>query len=271
MQFNRIIHGKAERVLLDLPPEVADLTVTSPPYDDLRHYGSGGFNYIPIISQLHRVTKMGGVVVWVVGDATVNGSETCTAFEQALFFRKVGFNLHDTMIYQKSNCTYPSMNRYYQIFEYMFVFSKGKPKTFNPIRDRANIYPGQRPHGKSRSRDGWSPNRGNAVSGEVGVRYNIWRMITGGGNVTRDKIAYGHPAIFPEVLARDHIRSWSNVGDLVLDPLCGSGTTPKMALLLQRRFLGIECVPKFVRIARVRVAEAAKSIVAGNGDVTAEV
>lgn len=260
MELDTIICGDSAQVLKTFPDNFVDLTVTSPPYDGLRKYNGFSFDFETIAKELFRVTKDGGVVVWIVGDATVKGGETLSSFKQAIYFVDTcGFRMHDTMIYQKSNFSFPANNRYHQIFEYMFVLSKGSPKTFNGISDRPNVYVGQKPHGKMRNGNGgWE-----AVSssrklkedgiGEFGLRYNVWRVITGGGHVTKDKIAYQHPAIFPEELAKDHILSWSNEGNTVLDCFAGSGTTLKMAKTLNRRYIGIEISQEYIDIAKQRL------------------
>lgn len=254
--LNKIHTDDCNNLMLKLPENSIDLVVTSPPYDKMREYSSEKeFNFRKVLINIKRILKDGGVCVWVVGDQTTKGSETGTSFKQALFAMEIGLLLHDTMIYQKSNCSYPSQHRYYQIFEYMFIFSKGKPKSFNPIKDRRNIYAGQLPHGKSRQKNGWQPNRGKAPSKEFGVRYNIWRYVTGGGNVTKDKYAYDHPAIFPEKLAIDHVKSWSNKGDIVLDPMCGSGTVCKAAKTEGRNFIGVEIDKDYSSIAKRRVSQ----------------
>lgn len=237
------------------PDECIDLTVTSPPYDDLRDYEGYTFDFETIAKELYRITKPGGVVVWVVGDATINGSETGTSFRQALYFKDVcGFRLHDTMIYKKKAGRFPDTNRYYQVFEYMFVFSKGRPKTVNLIRDRRNLCFGNTIGGNDRKKDGTFKKRkkGKTVP-KSGVRFNVWEYSTGGGISAQDEIAFQHPAVFPEQLAADHIISWSNPGDIVLDPMCGSGTTCKMALKLGRRFIGIDIAEEYCEIARKRV------------------
>ena len=221
-----------------------DLTVTSPPYDNLRTYGETlAWNetiWKGVIERLYKITKEGGVVVWVVGDATVKGSETGTSFKQALYFKECGFNLHDTMIYSKTGMKNPSNNRYHQTFEYMFIFSKGKLKTFNPIKDRKNKYVGI--YGGEHS-----------LRKEYGMRFNVWKYANGGNNSSKDKIAFSHPAVFPEQLANDHILSWSNENDIVFDPFMGSGTTGKMALLNNREFIGIEKVDEYFEIAKERI------------------
>jgi len=254
LPINQIICGNCAEIMKSWPDECIDLTVTSPPYDNLRDYKGYTFDFETIAKELYRITKPGGVVVWVVGDATINGSETGTSFRQALYFKDVcGFNLHDTMIYKKKGTPVPSFNRYYQAFEYMFVFSKGNPKTVNLIRDRKNLYSGDMVHGSRRQKDGTFERVKEKIIQKLGIRHNIWEYPTGKYNSTRDEIAFQHPAVFPEQLAADHIISWSNPGDIVLDPMCGSGTTCKMALKLGRRFIGIDISEEYCEIARKRI------------------
>jgi len=232
-----------------------DLTVTSPPYDNLRTYNGYTFDFEVIAAQLWRVTKPGGVVVWVVGDATVNGSETGTSFRQALHFMGLGFNLHDTMIYDKDSFRFPFPNRYHQVFEFMFVLSKGNPATFNPLIDRNNRKSPVKVNGEiKREQDGSFTIRDAYTRARIGKRYNIWTYAQGANGATADSAAFDQPAIFPEALARDHILSWSNPGDVVLDPMMGSGTTGKMALLHGRRFVGIDISAEYVALARRRIA-----------------
>ena len=234
-----------------------DLTVTSPPYDDLRTYeGSVVWNFDvfkEVANELYRVTKDGGIVVWVVGDSTIGGSETGSSFRQALYFKEIGFNIHDTMIWNKGSFSFPAKNTYHQVFEYMFVFSKGKPKTMNFIKDRKNLYVCER-GASGRKKDGTRNTGKSAVREEYGKRFNIWNYPIGGGHSASDKIAYEHPAIFPEELAKDHILTWSNEGDTVLDPFMGACTTGKMALLTGRNFVGIEKVEKYYDISKRRIS-----------------
>lgn len=228
-----------------------DLTVTSPPYDNLRTYNGTLNDWTPekwqaILRELFRVTKQGGVVVWVVGDATIKGSETGTSFRQALYAMDCGFRLHDTMIYHTSK---PPMNdrRYQACFEFMFVWSKGAPATFSPVMVPASAAGKPVNRATYYNADGTKKGRtgdGRAVSSER-IADNIWRI------VQRQNV--GHPATFPEALARDHILSWSNPGDTVFDPFLGSGTTGKMALAHGRQFVGIERDPTYFEIARQRI------------------
>jgi len=248
-----LLHGDCIEEMAKMDANSVDLTVTSPPYDNLRTYeGSLQWNediWKRVLEGLYRVTKKGGVVVWVVGDATIKGSETGTSFKQALYAMECGFNLHDTMIYQKHNFSNPSSNRYHQITEYMFILSKGKPKAFNPIKDRKNVCAGQvGSWGKNTTRqvDGSLKERSKGKTNtEFGMRYNVWRLKT--------EMRPLHPAPFPEQLANDHIISWSNEGDTVFDPFLGSGTTGKMAKQLNRDFIGIEKVEDYYEIAKARV------------------
>ena len=250
--LNKIICGDHLEVTKYIPDNSIHLTVTSPPYDDLRDYKGYYFDYKKLIPELFRITSQGGVVVWVVGDMVKNGSETGTSFRQALFFMECGFNLHDTMIYQKIP-QYPESIRYYQNFEYMFVFSKGKPRSINLIEDRINKTYEKIIYGQERKKDGkLIPKSGTGKKINLyGIRYNIWKYIIGKNN-TKDNIAYYHPAIFPDLLAYDHIRSWSNEGDIILDPMCGSGTTCKVAKNNGRRYIGIDCCEKYCEISRER-------------------
>jgi len=232
--------------------------VTSPPYDGLRNYNGYSFDFESVAKELFRVTKVGGVVVWVVGDATVNGSETGTSYRQALYFMECGFNLHDTMIYEKNGAAYPAndkSNRYSQVFEFMFVFSKGKPKTVNLIRDKQNRWAGSGTFGQNseRKKDGTIEKRGKFVVPEYSFRNNIWKINNGYGYSSQDDIAHKHPAIYPEDLARDHIHTWSNEEDIVYDCFMGSGTTAKMAHLQKRKWIGSEISKEYVELAEKRI------------------
>lgn len=244
LEINKVHCGDCLELMKQIPDNSVDMVLTSPPYDNLRQYEGYTFDFEGVAGDLYRVTKPGGVVVWVVGDATINGSETCTSFKQALYFNAIGFKLHDTMIYEKSGMAYPESTRYHNVFEYMFVFAKGSIKTHNLIKDRKNKYTGSQ---------GGNHRGGLCRRGEYGTRFNIWRYATGRDNTTKDRAAFDHPAVFPERLAEDHINSWSNSGDLILDPLCGSGTTCKVAARCGRRFIGIDISVKYCNIARGRI------------------
>jgi site-specific DNA-methyltransferase (adenine-specific) len=250
-----ILQGDCLEVMKDIPDKSIDMVLTSPPYDNLRDYKGYTFDFEGIAKELYRITKQGGVVVWVVGDSVIDGNETGTSFKQALYFKEIGFNLYDTMIYEKNGTRYPEQKRYYQCFEYMFIFSKGIPKTINLIRDRKNKWQGIWGKRTTRKKDGTLLQKEAVPYVEFGIRYNIWRMNCGFGHTTKDKFAYEHPAMFPEKLAADHIRSWSNEGDLILDPMNGSGTTTKMAKILKRNYIGIEISPEYCEIARQRLRQ----------------
>ncbi len=253
----RIELGDCIELMKNIPDGSIDLTVTSPPYDNLRTYeNSIDWNFkifTRIARELYRVTKEGGVVVWVVADATINGSESGSSFRQALFFKRIGFNLHDTMIWNKKSFTSVQFVRYPNSFEYMFVFTKNKPSTFNQIKDRKNIKANQRMYLSKRQKDGTMkiPSSNGNISNSYGTRYNVWEIFPEQSNLIRSE----HPAIFPELLANDHILSWSNEGDTILDPFLGSGTTAKMAIRNKRNFIGFEKVEKYFRIAERRILE----------------
>ncbi len=258
MQINTIYNEDCIETMNRMDSNFLDLTVTSPPYDDLRTYNGYSFDYKTTLSNLYRVTKPGGVVVWVVNDSTVNGSETGNSFRQALFAKECGFYLHDTMIYMKDNP--PPVGgplRYYQCFEYMFVFSKGHPKTFNPIleerRNKWNDKRTERVRPVTRNKAGVFTPKTVKVSGMVKLQ-NIWNYVVSFGSVAEESFAHEHPAIFPESLARDHIISWSNPDDLVYDPFAGSGTTLKMAKENGRSFIGSEISSDYCKIIEKRIS-----------------
>ena len=254
----KLIQGDCLEKMQDIPDGSIDLTVTSPPYDNLRTYNGnnelwGEHVWKAAIKDLYRVTKDGGVVVWVVGDATIKGSETGTSFRQALWAMECGFRLHDTMIYQKVNPVPNEVGfRYQAAFEYMFVFTRGKPKSFNPLMVPCAMYGKAKPKRDGRQFrqvDGtMKASHGLKYNKPEKFRHNIWQYALSG--------AHAHPATFPEALARDHILSWSNEGDTVLDPFMGSGTTGKMAKLLNRNFIGIELDAEYLEIARRRIEHA---------------
>jgi len=256
--YNKVIQGDCAAVLSSFPEECIDLTCTSPPYDSARLYKGFVFDFEAIAQQLFKVTKKGGVVVWVVGDQTINGSESGTSFRQALYFKEIGFNLHDTMIYEKNGPAYPASfrsNRYSQVFEYMFILAKGKPKTYNLIKDKPNKWAGHQSFGRATSRqvDGSLKERGKHITQDVGYRYNIWKYNTGFGYSSADKRAFKHPAIFPDKLAEDHIITWSNEGDVVLDPMSGSGTVLIAAKKLNRKYIGIEISGEYCSLINERL------------------
>jgi DNA modification methylase len=262
MKTNEIIHGNCLDVMRGINENSVDLTVTSPPYDDLRNYKGFVFPFEEIAKEIYRVTKVGGVVVWVVCDATIEGSETGTSFKQALYFREIGFNLHDTMIFRKKN-PIPQIyrKRYTNEFEYMFVFSKGPVKTHNAIQvDCAHA--GLILNGttyKNFSKNEQSREKMAKPVKNTKIKGNIWEYVV--GKKAEDQEAKGHPAPFPCELVRDHIMSWTNKGDLVLDPMCGSGTTPRVALELGREYLGIDISSEYVEIARARIKNVEKQYV----------
>lgn len=251
--MNQLFLGDCLDLLKNVPDNSIDLTVTSPPYDTLRTYNGNinqwNFNKFQLIAkELYRVTCSGGVIVWVVGDSTIKGSESLSSFKQAIFFREIGFNLHDTMIYQKQVSVPLNHNRYEQEFEYMFVFSKGKPKCFNPIMIPCKCA-GRVTFGTFHKTNDSGPVKSKVQAiNKTKQHGNIFCYLPG-----RTKETKGHPAPFPEQLALDNICTWSNMGDTVLDPFMGSGTTGKMAVLNNRKFIGIELDPQYYQIAKERI------------------
>lgn len=251
--MNSIFNENCLDTLKNLPDDYIDLVITSPPYDKIRDYKGFSVDYDRVIPELYRCVKPGGVIVWVSADQVVKGSETGTSLRNALKFQDAGFNMR-TMIYEKSNFAFPVNNAYHRIFEYMFVFSKGYPAKFHPILDREIKYPGQKTHGSNRARDGsMKKNRQNAVARESGKRTDIWRYVTGSGHMAENSIAHEHPAIFPLDLAMDHIKSWTDKGDLVYDPFGGSGTVVIACELLERKWITSEISEEYCALIKRRL------------------
>ena len=256
MEINKIYNENCLETMAKMPDNFIDLTVTSPPYDDLRNYNGYSFPFEDIANELYRITKQGGVVVWVVGDATKNGCESLTSFKQAIYFvEQCGFNLHDTMIYAKQNPIPLTHNRYEQQFEYMFILSKGKPKTFNGLKEKSK-YGGEM---ASRTRSFYKTNTENEptiqnkrdVISDEKLRNNIWYYIVGSTQTGKIK----HPAMFPEQLASDQILSWSNENDLVYDCFMGSGTVAKICVQTNRNYIGSEISEDYIKIIETRIKE----------------
>ena len=257
LPLDSIVCGDNCDVLGTFPRECIDLVVTSPPYDDLRTYGGHSWDFYGVAWQLKRVLKPGGVIVWVVNDKTEDGDETASSMKQALHFKQIGLRLHDTMTWERP-CPFPESTRYHPNFEFMFVFTNGKLKTFHPIMDRKTTTMGRATPTQERQANGdiRRPDRDSgALHREFAPRFNTWKAINGSTNGTEDLFAYKHPAVFPEAIARDHILSWSNEGEIVLDPFNGSGTTTKMARLMGRRFIGIDVNEAYCEIARKRLEQ----------------
>jgi site-specific DNA-methyltransferase (adenine-specific) len=254
MEINKIYNENCLDTMAKMEANFIDLTVTSPPYDNLRTYKGFEFDWQKVIKELYRTTKNGGVVVWIVGDATIS-------FKQALYAIECGFKLHDTMIWNKGGFTAVGAlkTRYAQVFEYMFVFVKGKLKTFNPLKDRLNKNQTGTFLKNKRLADGTIGEVGKyGQRNKYGQRFNIWKL----ANTDRSK----HPAIFPEKLVKDHIISWSNKGDLVYDCFMGSGTTAKMAILNNRKWIGSEMSLEYCDILHERLKQFDNDIFLNDND-----
>jgi site-specific DNA-methyltransferase (adenine-specific) len=266
IEVNKLYNEDCLLTMANMDDNSVDMVLTSPPYDDLRtynkhltgnrtEYNGYSFPFEQIAQELFRVVKKGGVVIWVVGDATNKGSETGTSFRQALYFKECGFDLYDTMIYQKTGTPFPQKDRYNQIFEYMFVFSKGKPNTFNPIMKK-NVTAGAVRHSrKFRNADGEMVDGFNGKPiNEYGVDNNVWIMRNGMYKSTKDIVAFEHPAIFPEELAVRHVVSWTKENDLIYDPFMGSGTSAKAAIQLKRNWIGSEIDKGYCDVCEKRLS-----------------
>lgn len=251
IRLNNVYRSDCIEFMKSMDENSIDLTVTSPPYDELRNYKGYSFDFENIAKQLFRITKKGGVVVWVVGDKIKKGNKSLTSFKQALYFQQIGFNVHDAMIYKKKNTPFMRTNGYTNCFEFMFILSKGSPKTFNPLKVKT-VRQGKEMLPFNKGADGIN----RKVLGELKpekTMTNIWEYAVGFGGSTSDKLAFEHPAIFPEKLAEDHIFSWTNNNDIVFDPMCGSGTTCKMAKKNNRHYIGCDVSEDYVNLARKRL------------------
>lgn len=252
MEINKIYNENCLYTMKRMEDNFVDLTVTSPPYDNLRSYtGECQWNFEvfqEIAKELYRVTKDGGVVVWIVNDAKDKGTKTLTSFKQALYFKEIGFFVHDVMIWEKCTFSSPIPNMYHNVFEYMFIFSKSKPKTFNPIIDKLNKKAGVKTTTTFRESNGETTKRSGKTVNAFGKRYNVWKI-----NEVKNNTKGKHPAPLPEQLAKDHIISWSNEGDIVYDCFMGSGTTAKMAHIYKRNWIGSEISSEYVELANKRL------------------
>jgi len=251
IELNKLYTADCVDFMKKLEPNLVDLTVTSPPYDDLRDYKGFSFEFPKIAEELYRVTKKGGIVVWVVGDRTKNGNRSLTSFKQALTFQEVGFKVHDVMIYRKKNTPFMRSNAYTNCYEFMFVFSKEKVNTFNALKEKTKRN-GFEPLPHNKGADGINKKILKELKTEK-ARTNIWEYAVGLGGTTSDRIAFKHTAVFPERLAEDHILTWTNPGDLVFDPMVGSGTTTKMAFKNGRKYLGCDISEDYIEIANARL------------------
>lgn len=272
MELNKIYNEDNVSTLKRMPDNFLDLVVTSPPYDDmdedfvpipkkgLRDYNGYTWDFKGIVNELYRTLKPGGVVVWVVNDPTIKGSESLASSYQKIYFRKIGFNVHDTMIYGKASFLPRNHRRYEQCFEYAFVFSKGSPKTFNPILEKTKhagkLLSGNTRRGGNKDGDKLSRLHGyGKPHKDTKIKENIWFYPTGWMHSYKEEYLKGHPAIFPEQLVTDHILSWSNEGDIVYDPFMGSGTVAKCCKLLNRYYIGSEISSEYVELSERRVRE----------------
>jgi DNA modification methylase len=255
--INRIIQCDAVTGMQSLRNDHVPLTVTSPPYDDIRNYGGHHFDFEAIAKELWRVTAPGGVVCWHVQDQIIDGSESCTTDRHTLFFRELGFRIYQRIYVVALNYR-RSPRRYYRQTSIALVLSKGRPDTVHLLRDRRTINAGRLSVGglTYRERDGSFKRLRPKVNPSHGVRGDCWVYNVGGSNTSQDRYAFAQGALMPERLARDLIRTYSKSNDLVLDPMGGAATTPKMALLNYRRYLAFEPWDKAFAIAERRMRDA---------------
>jgi len=256
---NKIFCGEAAEVMRSFPDESIDMVFTSPPYGTVRSYNGYKFNFQEIAIELTRILKPGGVIAWNEADTIVNGSKTLTPSKHALYFsEECGLKVHDEMIYEKNSCSFPAKRnglRYSNVYEEVFILSKGKPKSVNLICDKRNRCYGEKGFGMAsqRRKNGDLVKYERKPTPKFSPRDNIWRVFTGKGYSSKDSNASKHPAISPDLLVLDHIRTWSNEGDIILDPMAGSGTTCVMAKALKRQYVGIEISDEYCQLINERL------------------
>jgi site-specific DNA-methyltransferase (adenine-specific) len=253
IEYNKIYNESCLDTMQRLEDNSIDLVITSPPYDNMRKYGDGknyhqrlkdtgySFEFEEIAKELTRTLKEGGVIMWNVQDQTIKGSRTGNSMRQALYFmEECGLFMHDHLIWYKTGTPFPSPYRYRNVWENMFVFSKGKPKHFDPILKRNKTGGDSRKRRRERDHNGELVMQEREVKiKEWGIDDNVWYVSNHFKSNDKKRIE-NHPAIMPEELVRRHIQSWTNEGDIVYDPFSGSGTTSKVAAEMDRTYLGSE-------------------------------
>ena len=241
----KLYQGDCLEVMKNIPKNSVDCIITSPPYDDLRDYNST-INYETLIHLFYNALNNGGIVVWNVDDRISTGSKTLSSFKQALLFKEIGFNVNDIIIWKKTN-PIPQLKRshYQHSYEFMFVFSKGFPKTFNPILVNCSCAGKQLSSGKVASKNKKRKSKSITVN-EQKIASDIWEFPICHNDTN-------HPAVFPLELPLLHIKSWTNENDTVLDPFMGSGTTGIACKMLNRNFIGIELDENYFKTAKERI------------------
>ena len=261
--INQIFNEDCLETMKRMPDNYVDLILTSPPYDNMRSYGGNknyhqrlnqtgfSFDFEGIAKELTRVLKPGGVIMWNVQDQTIKGSRTGNSMRQALFFmEECGLFLHDHLIWYKTGTPFPSIYRYRNVWENMFILTKGKPNTFNPILKKNKTGGASRNRRRERNHNGELVMKERVVTTkEYGIDDNVW-YITNHFNVTDEMKKYGHPAVMADEVAKRHIQSWTNEGDVVYDPFLGAATTTRLAKQMNRNWIGSEIHKPYFDISK---------------------
>ncbi len=265
---NRLLAGDCRELLPHFPDESVALVVTSPPYADSRKSVYGGVhpdNYVewfaPIGHELLRVIKSDGSFVLNIKEKVVDGERHTYVLELILALKKQGWKWTDEYIWHKRNCApgkWP--NRFRDSWERCLHFSKSKSFVMNqeavmvPTGDWAksrlkNLSQTDQTRDASRVGSGFGKNVSNWVGRDMAYPTNVLHLATQCSNKS-------HAAAFPRELPAWFIKLFSNVGDLVLDPFAGSGTTLLAARELGRDYCGIELKPEYVALAQANLDSA---------------
>ena len=261
--INQIYNEDCLETMGRMEDGLCDLILTSPPYDNLRRYGQertnhkrlkGGmsFDFESIAKEMTRVLKPGGVIMWNVQDQTINMSRTGSSMRQALYFMdECGLNFWDHLIWYKTGTPFPSPHRYRSVWENMFIFSKGKPNTFNPILKR------NKTAGQVRNSRKFRDHKGDFVEGfqgtpirEFGNEDNVWYIANGANKSYKNKLSVNHPAVMTDEIARRHILTWTNENDIIYDPFLGASTTTRVARDNNRQWIGSEIHTPYYELSK---------------------
>lgn len=251
----RLLTGDACEILPTIRESSVDLTVFSPPYDGLRDYkGKPSFDMAVLGREILRVTKEGGVCCMVIQDATKNGAKSLTSFRTACLFADLGWRLFECCIYSRAGVPGAWWTKRFRVdHEYIFIFTRGDglPRRFDKTSLMVESkYAGITAGGTKRTTKGDFVAIKKTVISPLKCRGTIWHYAA--SNTERNKTKSEHPATYPDSLARDIISCFSKEGDLVLDPMMGSGTTGIASVNMGRRFLGIEISVQYMEIAKRR-------------------
>lgn len=239
-----------------LASDSVDLVLFSPPYDGVRDYRGNWTLDLPALgSELLRVVKDGGFAVMVIADGTKNQRKSMTTFRTAVAWEDAGWSLFESVIYSRDGRPGAWWATRFRVdHEHILMFYKGKrprPVTHHDGLRVPSKHAGKKWTGTQRLTDGTLVKTSATVAADK-CRGTIWHYATSNSEGNRTKAK--HPATFPDALARDVILALSAPGDVVYDPMMGSGTSVVIAAQEGRRWLGNDFFAEYVEIAQQRLA-----------------